>query len=135
MIDTDDYFAGYRGHAGITTPMMDNAALLLTRVRALLEWAVTEGWVPTINQVTGTMVSGQTDGGWRPQECATGAPNSAHKQARAVDVADADGTLDGLITDDALEDFGLYREAPESTRHWCHLTDRSPASGRRTFNP
>jgi hypothetical protein len=57
------------------------------------------------------------------------------KQGRAVDVYDPDGHLDAWITDDILEDFGLYREHPDSTSTWCHLTDRAPGSGHRTFWP
>ena len=135
MITVDDLFAGYPDHPGITDTMRDNADTLLKRVNALLEWAETEGWLSQINPATGTQVSGKTDGGWRPQSCKTGAPNSAHKQARAVDVYDPDNSLDALITDDVLEDFGLFREAPEDTPTWCHLTDRAPGSGKRTFSP
>ena len=44
-------------------------------------------------------------------------------------------TLDALITDGMLEFHGLYREHPDDTVNWCHLTDRAPKSGRRTFKP
>lgn len=135
MISIDEYFAGYPRHPEIGIGMKANAYEMLKKVNALLDWAESEGWIPQINPATGTQVSGKTDGGWRPQSCPTGAPNSAHKQARAVDIFDPDNSLDSLITDDVLEDFGLYREAPEATHGWCHLTDRAPASGRRTFNP
>lgn len=139
MITLDDYFAGYPGNPEITDAFRDNASLLLQRVNSLLDWAETQGWQAQLHQHTGSQIgneiSGNRDGGWRPQSCPVGAPQSAHKQARAVDVYDPDNSLDGLITDDVLEDFGLYREAPESTVHWCHLTDRAPGSGHRTFNP
>lgn len=134
-IDSDDLFAGYAGDPGITLEMRKNAVTLLGKVNALLGWAETQGWQPQINPHTGTQVSGKTDGGWRPQSCPTGAPNSAHKQGRAVDIFDPDDSLDRLVTDDVLEDFGLYREAPESTPHWLHITDRAPGSGKRSFSP
>lgn len=135
VITADEYFAGYPRHPGITLNMRASAHDMLARVNALLDWAETQGWQPQINPHTGTLVSGQTDGGWRPKECKTGFPNSAHKQARAVDVFDPGNSLDSLITDDVLEDFGLYREAPEATAGWTHLTDRPPGSKMRTFNP
>jgi len=52
-----------------------------------------------------------------------------------VDVADGNGKLDETITDALLEAHGLYREHPEATPGWCHLTTRAPKSGRRTFYP
>ena len=134
-ISVDDIFAGYPRHPGATIDMRANAHDLLKKVNALLEWAEGEGWQPHINPATGTQISGKTDGGWRPQSCKTGAPNSAHKQARAVDIFDPDGSLNAVITDDALEDFGLYREMPSATPTWAHITDRSPTSNRRTFMP
>ena len=135
MITIADYFKGYAGNPGITLEHEANAAALLEKVNDLLEYMVEQGWRASKNPSTGTMVSGQTDGGWRPQECTTGAPNSAHKQGRAVDVADRSGDLDVMLNDSTLEEFGLYREAPGSTNHWTHLTDRAPASGHRTFYP
>ena len=50
--------------------------------------------------------------------------------------AELDGlTLDDWLDDDTLERYGLYREAPDATPHWCHLTTRPPMSGRRhSFN-
>lgn len=135
MITVDHLFAGYPDHPDITAEMRANAAAFLPRVNALLDAAQGANVALEINPSTGTQISGQTDGGWRPQACATGAPQSAHKQARAVDVYDPHGKLDGWITDDVLIYFGLFREAPEATRGWTHLTDRRPASGHRTFTP
>ncbi len=144
MISTADFFAGYPGNPGITAEHYANAVALLRKVNPLLEWAIAHGWAPKLGTHTHTMVSGQRDGGWRPQTCPIGAPGSAHKQGRAVDVADADGSLDALISqydrqggtdNDVLRQFGLFREAPSYTDTWCHLSDRSPPSGRRSFLP
>jgi hypothetical protein len=134
VISLDDYFAGYADR-DIPDAHRDSADLLLRRVNPLLEHMVTLGWEPTVGTHTHTMVSGQRDGGWRPQDCPIGAPNSAHKVGRAVDVADADGSLDEVLTDEILEQFGLFRESPTATAGWVHLTDRAPHSGRRTFMP
>jgi len=135
MITVDDYFAGYPNDPGITDDFRTSAGAMLTFVNALLSHFESAGYLLAINPQTGTQVSGERDGGWRPRSCPTGAPNSAHKQARAVDVYDPEGHLDSWLTNDLLVVYGLYREDPGSTRGWCHLTDRQPPSGRRTFFP
>jgi hypothetical protein len=135
MITVQQYFMAYDGHKDITPAIYDNAQELLVKVNSLLEECIVNGWSPTENPATGSLISGQKNGGWRPPECPIGAPNSSHKQGRGVDVADADNTLDAVITDGMLEFHGLYREHPDDTVNWCHLTDRAPKSGRRTFKP
>lgn len=42
---------------------------------------------------------------------------------------------DGHGGNTKLEEHGLYREHPDDTPGWCHLTARSPHSGKRTFKP
>lgn len=135
IITLDDYFRAYAGHAEITQEIRHNAENLLAAVNELLDCAVEEGIVLRVNPATGTHVSGQDNGGWRPQACPIGAPTSSHKTGRGVDVADHDGTLDAWITDECLADFHLYREHPDATAGWCHLTSRAPPSGHRTFSP
>lgn len=133
MITVADYFAGYDDSPEITEEHRENALILLRRVNALL---ASRGQPDRPrNPRTGTQVSGTRDGGWRPKACLTGAPNSAHKDARAVDVYDPGNSLDAWVTDDILEEHGLYREHPDSTPGWSHLTTRAPASGHRTFIP
>lgn len=134
-ITQDDYFAAYANHAEITPAIADNADKLLAAVNALLEECIANGWVPRVNPTTGTLISGQQNGGWRPSDCPIGAATSSHKTGRGVDVADGNGSLDALLTDGMLEAHGLYREHPDATSGWCHLTDRAPKSGRRTFWP
>lgn len=135
MINSTDYFKAYAGHKGITPAIMENAMSLLVQVNAMLEECAGNGWEPKTNPATGTLISGQDNGGWRPQECPIGAPMSSHKQGRGVDIYDPDGDLDNLITDGMLEAHGLYREHPDCTAGWVHLTDRAPGSKRRTFWP
>lgn len=132
MITLDQYFAAYAGHEAITDQHREDAAALLRRVNELLEAAP---YKPAKNPKTGTLVSGTKDGGWRPPECLTGVPSSAHKQGQAVDIYDPLGRLEACITDEILEQFGLYREAPDHTMGWVHLTTRAPQSGKRTFIP
>jgi CRISPR/Cas system CMR-associated protein Cmr5 small subunit len=55
----------------------------------------------------------------------------------AVDIYDKGQHLDNWLdkNPDALIKYDLYREAPESTINWCHLSTRKPLSARRTFKP
>ena len=131
----EQYFAGYPGDSGITQQMRDNAGVLLGLVNPLLDDAASAGFELPINPKTGSLVSGEHDGGWRPQNCPIGAPGSAHKQSMAVDIYDPDGDLDGWLDDIALASYGLFREDPGSTRGWLHVTYRAPHSGKRTFFP
>jgi hypothetical protein len=120
------------------------AADLLSRRNALrAEW---DDAYP-VNPYTGTEISGSIngdgDGGFRTPGSRAGAPNSAHKTAQAVDDYDPGDEFDRWLdqfegpdgTNSKLEQYGLYREAPEDTPNWCHLTTRAPPSGRRTFKP
>lgn len=113
---------------------------LCTKFIAKLE---EEGVIFQINPKTGTIISGEIYGGFRPQNCPIGAPHSAHKEGMAVDIYDPDNRIDGYIDgfegkdgyNSLLEEFGLYREHPDKTPHWCHLTTHAPGSGKRTFWP
>lgn len=107
---------------------------------------------------------GAGDGGFRLESASTGGGHSSHKilyvqqpdgtwsidpGAKAgVDCFDPREELDAYLDDfevktngaptgrnTKLEEHGLYREDPDSTRGWCHLTTRAPRSGRRTFKP
>jgi len=57
------------------------------------------------------------------------------KNGRGVDIYDPENALDNWLTDAILERHGLFRESPLHTPRWCHLTDRAPKSGKRTFLP
>ncbi len=125
-----------------------NANDLLMRVNLLLDEAVGAGAFIRIMDVdTGCEISGvhggAGDGGFRAPSSTTGAPHSSHREGKAVDIFDPGEKLDGWLTifDDSeggnskLEEYGLYREAPEATVHWVHLTTRAPGSAKRTFSP
>ena len=131
MISFADYFGSHSG-----TPEQEAAAVeMLERVNALLAEAEANGVELEMNPKTGTLVSGTQYGGFRPADCPQGAPRSSHKEGRAVDVFDPHGALDRWLTDIRLEKHGLYREHPGDTVGWCHLSDKAPGSGRRTFHP
>lgn len=132
MITINQYFRG-REH----TPQQESDAVeLLSRVNSLLhEYTLKTGQDVQENPHTNSMVSGETEGGFRLPDCPQGAIHSSHKEAKAVDVYDPENKIDAWVNDAILEHFGLYREHPDYTDTWCHLTTRAPGSGHRTFIP
>jgi hypothetical protein len=135
MIGIDQYFGKWRYSPDCNEVVTEAAAALLSKVNALLTRAELEGVSLPINPTTHSNVSGTQYGGFRPQACPEGAPSSSHKVGRGVDVYDPLDSLDDWLTDELLEEFGLYREHPSATVRWCHLTDRPPYSHSRTFMP
>lgn len=134
-ITLDQYFGKYATHPDAGPGMYAAAESMLEKVNRLLgEAEITLGEIP-VNPATNSQVSGSENGGFRPQDCPIGAPKSSHKQARAVDIYDPHNKLDDWIDDEILTGYGLYREHPDDTQHWCHLTDKAPGSGKRTFHP
>lgn len=143
IVSIPDYFGPWADHKDVTMQVMSDAMDFLPKVNALLQEAIDGGVDLVINPKTKTYISGETYGGFRPQSCPQGAPNSSHKVGRGVDIFDPFNDLDGWLSvyegpngsNSKLKAYGLFREAPEDTIHWCHLTDRSPKSGRETFKP
>lgn len=132
MITNAQYFQG-KPH---TEADEANCTELQSRVSALL---ANLSYTPPNCPNTGTQISGSKggagDGGFRLQTATTGALHSTHKLAMAVDIYDPGEVLDNMLTDDLLEQFNLYREHPDYTVGWCHLTTHAPGSGHRTFIP
>ena len=135
MITVSQYFGPWLDHPDATHARVDAAEKLLSKVNALLVAAEHAGVVVPINPLTESQVTGVQYGGFRPQSCTQGAPQSSHKVGRGVDVYDPQNRLDAWLNDDILEAYELYREHPDSTERWVHLTDRAPGSGNRTFYP
>lgn len=134
-IASEDYFA--KPHSAQQSADCEE---LLSRVNPLLAEATSAGaWTGANDPDTGCQISGSKggdgDGGFRTPASTTGAPHSAHRQAQAVDVYDPGNTLDAWLTDEKLEQYDLYREHPDSTPSWVHLTTRAPGSGHRTYFP
>jgi hypothetical protein len=123
---------------------------LLSRRQALRqEYYGATGAEPDIDPDTGTEISGkkggQGDGGFRLPTSATSAGRkSSHAEARGIDDSDQDNGFDNWLTtfdrddgrhNEKLEAYGLYREHPDATPTWTHLTTRAPGSGKRTVKP
>jgi len=134
MITADQYFHD-KPH---TLKHGLSADELLKRVNALLAFAATCSAytypidIDTMTQISGSR-GGSGDGGFRLSNAATGAAKSSHKEARGVDVFDPNEVLDNWLTDNVLSEYGLYREHPDHTPGWCHLSTRPPGSSLRTF--
>lgn len=135
MITVADVIGLWDKSPDLTAARRKAIADLVPQVNALLALAVAAG-IPTYkHSATGNPVVGPKYGGFRPQSCPIGAPQSAHKVGMAVDLYDPANALDDWITDEVLTQCGLYREAPRATDTWCHLSTRRPPSGKRTFIP
>ena len=136
MITVKELFGTKIDSPDATEERQMNAADLLEKVGKLLAYLEYE---PPICPNTGTQISGSKngdgDGGFRLQSSRTGAAHSSHKEGQAVDIYDPRNRLDGMLSNNMLSMFELYREHPSSTPGWCHLTTRAPRSGNRTFYP
>lgn len=140
-ISITDYVGPYAGHKDWTPERQRNAGILIPIVNKLLERFESEtGKKLKKNVATNSHVSGTRNGGFRPQDCPIGSPQSSHKQGQGVDIwdcctDDSKNELDKWLNDSILEAFDLYREHPDDTKGWVHLTTRAPLSKRRTFKP
>ena len=106
--------------------LVAHAQELLLRVNALLaELGVTK----------------QVTSGWRSishNVAIGGSPKSAHCEAKAIDLEDANGRLKDACkanNNELLVKYNLYMEDPSAATTWCHLTTRAPKSGNRVFMP
>ena len=137
LLSLDQYFGPWRNHPDASKPRRENALRLLTAVEKLAALAVADGVVFRANPKTGSIVSGLQYGGFRPQCCSQGAPNSSHKEGLAIDLYDPIGVIDDWCSRnlDKLEACGIYMEHWSATSGWSHWTIRAPKSGRRAFFP
>lgn len=140
MISIADYFGKYgKDHKDVTPTRYANALKLLTKVNSLMAIAMTNGVDFPENPKTRSQVSGDRNGGFRPQDCPIGAPNSAHKNCMAVDIYDPEGDIDSWLNTPegkrAAEDLDMYFEVASVTHGWSHWSILRPGSGRHFFYP
>lgn len=133
-----EQYIGIHLHSPDWTPERQlNAANLLVACAELEKLATVDGVVFPINVYTGSGVSGDTLGGFRPQDCKIGAPRSSHKEGLAVDRYDPKGEIDSwcIVNQDKLAECGIYIEHPTKTFGWSHWTIKAPGSKNRVFFP
>jgi uncharacterized protein YcbK (DUF882 family) len=124
----EDYFRNMRQRGYEPTPdVIDQSKYLLDKVNELLT---------TLNTPTTFVV---INSGWRSRDYNATVPgaalNSKHIGGQAIDLGDPEGDLWDMITEDLLEDHGLYAEHRSATKGWVHLQTVPPRSGNRIFYP
>ena len=137
MITLNQYVGVHRSSPDWTAVREQNATKLLAACCALEVEMARMGVKFPDNPKTRNGVSGETFGGFRPQDCPIGAANSRHKQGQAVDRYDPDGKIDAwcMAHQDRLAAYGIWLESPESTPGWSHWQCVGVPSGNRVFYP
>lgn len=137
IITLDQYLGPYKGHPDFTKDREKNAIEWLRRINILLSHLAADGVPLRVNPKTGTLISGDGNGGFRPQLCPVGAKLSNHKEAKSGDLSDPTGIIDiwCLCNEKVLESIGLWLEHPLKTDGWCHAQTVAPGSGRRYYFP
>ena len=128
----------------------DNANVLIAACTKLQTIMESDGIIFKLNEYTGTTlhprtytsISGESYGGFRPQNCPIGAMHSSHKEGKAVDRYDPDGAIDAWIMahQGVLITCGIFIENPDKTPGWSHWGIKlnakdAPMSGRHVFWP
>jgi hypothetical protein len=137
MLTIEQLFGKYGSTPDATPEYKANGAVLVRTVNVLMAYMINAGITFKINPLTGSVVSGESLGGFRPKSCPIGASHSAHKEGMAVDIYDPDGKIDSWLFahEPLLAHFGLYFEHPTATPSWSHWSTRAPTSGHRFFYP
>jgi hypothetical protein len=137
MFTLADYVGVHADSPDWTEDRQQNAIALIMACTKLQTMMESDNVHFPLNPATGTTISGETYGGFRPQDCPIGAPNSAHKEGQAVDRFDPDSDIDAWLEShqDALVECGIYIEHPSTTPGWSHWSIRPPASGNHIFYP
>lgn len=122
MISLIDYVGHWKDSPDWTTERQTSAIFLLSKCEDLETEMIADGVIFQTNPKTGTLVSGEVYGGFRPQSCPIGAPHSNHKEGRAVDRFDPNGLIDMwcMANQPILRKHGIWFEAPNSTQGWSH---------------
>lgn len=137
MITLNDYVGPHAKSPDWTLHRQTCATNMLAKCNSLKQEMEKDGVIFQTNPKTETNISGNTFGGFRPQSCPEGAPNSSHKEGRGIDIYDPDGKIDEwcMFHVERLKVHGIHIEHPFKTPSWSHWTDRAPPSGRQVFYP
>jgi hypothetical protein len=137
MITLAQYVGPHADHPDWTPECRQRADNLLQRSAALEVEMARGGVAFPDNPHTRNGISGRTLGGFRPQDCAQGAPASSHKTGEGLDRYDPRGEIDAwcMTHQDRLAHHGIYIEHASATPGWSHWTTRAPRSGNRVFYP
>ena len=137
MITLNQYVGVHRESPDWTPSREQAATKLLAKCNSLQAEMEADGVVFPVNPKTKSQISGSTFGGFRPQNCPQGSPNSSHKEGRGVDNFDPNEDIDNwcIAHVDRLKFHGIHIEHPSKTIGWSHWTDRAPPSGRQVFFP
>lgn len=149
MISLAQYYGIFSKSKDLTPARQANAQRLCTAVNRLIAIGIKEGVLFPNSPATKNQIS--TDvGGYRPQDCKTGAPFSKHKEGLALDLyAGLDGVIGqwvlGSMADKKSElyklalELDLAFEHPADTvgkiSHWLHVQIGTPKSGNRIYHP
>jgi len=125
VISKTQYLGTYAKSKDLTPARLANLDRLLTNVNRLMQFCQSHGIDFKVNPKTGSQISGETNGGFRPQNCPVGAASSAHKICLAVDLYDPVGEIDTflMVNSEAQElarELGFYFEHPQHTVGWSH---------------
>lgn len=137
MITLAEYVGVHSQSKDWTPERQANATDLLARVNRVIRRAMDDGVNFPVNPKTGSQISGNTFGGFRPQDCPQGAPKSNHKEARGIDMYDRLNKIDAWCMNnfDVLEEEGIWIEHPSATNTWSHWQSVPPKSGNRAYYP
>lgn len=137
MITYEQYIGPWAKSPDLTAERKANAVRLLYAVEDLETEMAKDGVIFPFNPKTKSQVSGETYGGFRPQDCPIGATHSSHKEGLAVDRYDPDNKIDDwcMAHQDRLAAHGIYIEHPDTTPLWSHWTIKPPGSGHTVFYP
>lgn len=149
MISVAQYFGKYAKHKDATLARQVNAQRWCTAANRVIALGIKEGLVFPTSPATKNQIS--TDiGGFRPQDCKTGAPFSKHKEGLAGDIYTGLDDKIGAWVIKSMNDktSALYKlaieldlafEHPDDTigkiSRWLHMQIGAPKSGNRIYHP
>lgn len=149
MISLAQYYGKFSKHKDLTLVRQVNAQRWCTAANRVIALGIQEGLLFPNSPATKNQIS--TDvGGFRPQDCATGAPFSKHKEGFAGDLyAGLDDKIGQWVIKSMKDkNSSLYKlaleldlafEHPDDTKgkisNWLHIQIGTPKSGNRIYHP